>query len=736
MTYKICNALTILTVIIVSSSVLAEIDFNSYTILSYGGIQDETGTAVVEDGGATLHLTGNVWKCIGYPYTITPDTVLEFDLQSNVQGEEHAIGMDTDLTIQQGNRFKLYGTQSDSGTSIIVDFKNYASYAPNTHHYVIPIGQYYTGSMQYLFFSNDHDLVDPPMAESVYSNVLIHDPGSPPQPAGNSQPADSATDVPVYPELSLSWTSGYGAVSHNVYFGMDHDNVMNADTGSVEYYKGNQTENTFYPQSPACDAIYYWRIDEVNEYGVTAGTVWSFTTSDAIHLSLDDFESYYGNSRYAAVPVSGYGLLMQNWQDGATNGSGAAILDLQEGCLEFSFDNSASPYYSEVERTFVSPTDLQTSENFRYVSMWYKGSAAASGLYLRLYDNNGADETLHITDTAVCQSSYWQEVLFDLRPLSGVDLTAIIKIVIGVAEETPSPLAETGAVCIDDIKMYRCRDVAAFRSPADVNGDCAVDLGDVAMLASYWLMLGYDVNAAAPSGAPVAHYAMNDGTGSATVSDSINSYDGTLIPTSETTTVWSDAGGYEGGCLVFDGTFSVQLPSGVFSTVTGDLSVSVWLYSNTQGGPCDIDPIQMSVDTSTWQSLVWDNSDPDRGDYVDTWNHFAFVKVSAQGLLKIYKNGFLVSRADVSSDPIQAAGISLIGLEVGGEEYHSGKMDEMCVYDYALTQEEILYLAADAGAGIHQPAKPVFVPFDPYEDGRIDLSDFAVIAEAWNPLGL
>ena len=125
---------------------------------------------------------------------------------------------------------------------------------------------------------------------------------------------------------------------------------------------------------------------------------------EKLYEPIDDFEDYYGNSRYAAVPVSGYDLLLQNWQDGTTNGSGSEILDLQEGCMEFSFDNSASPYYSEVERMFASPLDLITGENFRYVSMWYKGSANVSGLYLKLYNgdpNTGPNETLRISDPAV-----------------------------------------------------------------------------------------------------------------------------------------------------------------------------------------------------------------------------------------------------------------------------------------------------------------------------------------------
>ncbi len=59
------------------------LNFNDYTINSYGSKQDGVGTLAIEDGGSTLRLTGNLWKSIELPYTITADTVLEFDFSSS-----------------------------------------------------------------------------------------------------------------------------------------------------------------------------------------------------------------------------------------------------------------------------------------------------------------------------------------------------------------------------------------------------------------------------------------------------------------------------------------------------------------------------------------------------------------------------------------------------------------------------------------------------------------------------
>ena len=64
--------------------------------------------------------------------------------------------------------FKLHGSQSWG----ILDFDNYAGQTPK--HYVIPVGQYFTGDVLYMTFANDHD-VSSPAAESVFTNVKVYE---------------------------------------------------------------------------------------------------------------------------------------------------------------------------------------------------------------------------------------------------------------------------------------------------------------------------------------------------------------------------------------------------------------------------------------------------------------------------------------------------------------------------------------------------------------------------------
>jgi hypothetical protein len=145
------------------------INFNERILGPYGGGQDVRGEVSVEDRGATLHITGNRWKQIRFPYEITPDTVLEFEFSSSYQGEIHGIGFDRDLKLSSEFAFQVYGTQRWGN-------RNTGLYAGNGRKqtFVIPVGQYYTGPMQYLFFAMDHDKANP-RGESRFSNIRVYE---------------------------------------------------------------------------------------------------------------------------------------------------------------------------------------------------------------------------------------------------------------------------------------------------------------------------------------------------------------------------------------------------------------------------------------------------------------------------------------------------------------------------------------------------------------------------------
>ena len=148
----------------------AAVDFDSYTIQSYGGAgQDLNPTQYAKmDDGYTLRMWGNNWKAIAYSYNVTSNTVLEFDFRSDgAQAEINGVALDENLGISTDRLFRVYGTQAWG----YADYDNYSG--SSWKHYFIPVGLYYTGLMQYIGFSND---ADAGQSTSVYyRNIRVHE---------------------------------------------------------------------------------------------------------------------------------------------------------------------------------------------------------------------------------------------------------------------------------------------------------------------------------------------------------------------------------------------------------------------------------------------------------------------------------------------------------------------------------------------------------------------------------
>ncbi|SNR13860.1 M43 family zinc metalloprotease [Tenacibaculum jejuense] len=143
----------------------ASLNFNDFTLNSFSN-QDSAGNASVGGSGNSLTLTNNTWKYIDLNYTVTPNTVIEFDFSSTSQGEIHGIGFEDDNSLTSSRYFKVHGTQNYG----ITNFDNYTS---GTTTYIIPVGDSYTGSMDRLVFINDNDAGSG--NNSTFSNVKIYE---------------------------------------------------------------------------------------------------------------------------------------------------------------------------------------------------------------------------------------------------------------------------------------------------------------------------------------------------------------------------------------------------------------------------------------------------------------------------------------------------------------------------------------------------------------------------------
>jgi len=100
------------------------------------------------------------------------------------------------------------------------------------------------------------------------------------EPALASTPAPTDGIQNACPDAVLGWTSGEGALSHDVYFGTDAAAVRDATTSSGEFMQ-NTSGNSFAPSSLVPGTTYYWRIDEVVSGGQKwKGHTWKFRIND------------------------------------------------------------------------------------------------------------------------------------------------------------------------------------------------------------------------------------------------------------------------------------------------------------------------------------------------------------------------------------------------------------------------------------------------------------------------
>jgi len=95
----------------------------------------------------------------------------------------------------------------------------------------------------------------------------------PPKKAYEPAPVDGAKFID--PDVQLSWTAGYGAKLHTIYFGDNFDDVNNAAGGLP------QGITTYTPGPLELGKTYYWRVDEFDAVTTYKGDVWSFTTAGA-----------------------------------------------------------------------------------------------------------------------------------------------------------------------------------------------------------------------------------------------------------------------------------------------------------------------------------------------------------------------------------------------------------------------------------------------------------------------
>ncbi len=138
-------------------------------ISSYAPGSQDNGDFEIVNNGDDIRLFGNAWKKAPLNYTVTSNTVIDFELKVTNSGEIHGILFDNDNALNGSDSqrlFQLAGIQTWG-------LQNFRTYSGNDWvSFSIPVGQFFTGDFQYIVFVADKDS-NGASQESFFRNVVF-----------------------------------------------------------------------------------------------------------------------------------------------------------------------------------------------------------------------------------------------------------------------------------------------------------------------------------------------------------------------------------------------------------------------------------------------------------------------------------------------------------------------------------------------------------------------------------
>jgi len=593
-------------------------------------------------------------------------------------------------------------------------------------------------------------------------------------PCRASNPSPRGPGIPVG-SITLTWTAGVkGATapdSHDVYYGSSYAAVRDANTSSPEW-KVNQA-GTSYPVSESLSYgdTRYWRIDEVYPGpDVVKGNVWNFTIAE--YLTIEDWESYDSDTELRAV-----------WSYGTSNATlyretatyNADIIGSSQS-LRMEYDNYGSPYLSEATKTYGTAQNYETGGTCT-IAVYIHGLETNSddNVYLALEDASAAvDSVAFPSQPALLQQTResWHLWLTELSDFD-VNTTQVKKITLGVGNKVSPAQGDAGEMYFEDVRLYpsacfaKTSPFVGRSDDGDLDNDCDVDVDDLDEFVEDWLDAPYSVpSATAPNSLRlVLHYKFDESAGTNGKDEVYNdsNHNATLNAAS-----WAPAGGKYDGALDFTGgnfqNYALVPANAVDSDIMDEVTLSFWIKTNGQanvdedacifghGGFTSFMPYNGSIqcgagnrpgETKDRDDVKWgpeggfSNTDYD----YNQWNHIACVKSLSDGrtgTIKLYYNGQLVAKDsaqyptkdDVNENNYKAT-IGCWYYDISDtwvtDGFFKGLLDDLRVYDYALSDAEVLSLAEKSSM-----SQPCVAIANISGDTKVDFADLAILASDWN----
>ena len=261
----------------------------------------------------------------------------------------------------------------------------------------------------------------------------------------------------------------------------------------------------------------------------------------------------------------------------------------------------------------------------------------------------------------------------------------------------------------------------------DLDGNCRVDIADLLLIACEWLTEDGCVEQGL-----VGRWRLDETVDTVAVDSSESGLDGVVFGEA----LWNPAGGRILGALQFDGIDDYVEIEG-FWGITGSAprSCAAWIKTAEPGELITWGDVGT---TSARWIVRLDEGGLLRvevgGGYAlgssvladDMWHHVAVVSDgTTTDAVRLYIDGKIEVISDLTSQTINTLGTQTvkIGVHAQTQRYYKGLMDDVRIYDRALTSGEIWALAVTGTTG--------FSCVDLNADDTLDATDFSKLAEYW-----
>jgi len=355
-----------------------------------------------------------------------------------------------------------------------------------------------------------------------------------------------------------------------------------------------------------------------------------------------------------------------------------------ESVTVYDGEQSAPLYYDNTTAGYseatVNVANLQvgqdwTKHGIKALTLHFYGDPnnAVQQMYVKL---NGSKVT-YDGDAENLKALTWQMWYIDLASI-GVSLSNVTELSIGF--ERSGAVGGQGVVYFDGIRLYsHDRQLITPVEPGTAN--------------------------------LVGHWMFDEGSGTTAADSSGNNNHGTI-----TGAEW--VAGQVGGALNFKyGAEYVEVPPAAWSSVEKQVTIAFWAYGDPDVQPLSNFTVGAYQDPAVNNSRVFSAHVPwgdgivyfDTGgtadgfdriskaatpvEYEGSWQHWTFTKDADTGEQSIYLNGFLWHSGTDLTRPMTGVTAFTIGCKPGPSDYYVGMMDDVRLYDRALSEGEVAGLA-------------------------------------------